>query len=241
MKIKSTLCATFLLVTALAAQEAATTENAITVQKIFLDGGWVMYVIAFLSIAAVTLALFYAFTLRDKVLCPPAFLREATSSAASGDIANLKNLCSLNSSPAARIVEATIAEIAPKTTPDAVRLRDAMEEEGARQSSILWQRLQFLNDIAVIAPMVGLLGTVWGLMVSFGGIESGADFAKKAEMMASGISQAIYTTFGGLLVGIFAMVLHNLFRAKLTRLIARLEKNCSSVLKALTAKQEASK
>ena len=238
MNKKLILCSPVLLASLLMAQDSATSENVITIQKIFLDGGWVMTVIAVLSIAAVALALFYAFTLREKILCPAAFLREAMEAAKAGDISTLKNLCARSSAPAARIVEATVAEVSPNAPLDAARLRDAMEDEGARQASTLWQRLQFLMDIAVISPMVGLLGTVWGLMVSFGGIENGADFAKKAETMASGISQAIYTTFGGLLVGIFAMVLHNLFRAKLSRLIGSLEKNCSAILKALPAKGE---
>jgi biopolymer transport protein ExbB len=226
---------------ALSAQEAidAAAESSITIQTIITNGGWVMYVIAVLSIAAVTLALFYAFTLREKILCPKKFLRSAAEAAETGNAAAIRNLCQQSASPAARIVEAAVAEIPQDGPMDAARVRDAMEEEGARQSAALWQRLQFLMDIAVISPMVGLLGTVWGLMVSFGGINNGADFAKKAEMMASGISQAIYTTFGGLVVGIVAMVLHNLFRAKLTKLIGILEANCAAILKALTARKEA--
>ena len=236
MKTNSILCSSFLLAGILSAQEAATTESSITIQKIFLDGGWVMYVIALLSIVAVALALFYAFTLREKILCPAAFLREALEAAKAGDVTTLKNLSARSSAPAARIVEATVAEVSSGTHTDAVRLRDAMEEEGARQASTLWQRLQFLMDIAVISPMVGLLGTVWGLMVSFGGIENGADFAKKAETMASGISQAIYTTFGGLIIGIFSMALYDILRGHLNKLIGGMESACGSILRRLSPK-----
>ena len=115
-------------------------------------------------------------------------------------------------------------------------LCDAVEDEGVRQAGLLWQRLQYLMDIAVIAPMVGLLGTVWGMMVSFSGLESGVSFVNKADALANGVAQAMYTTFGGLIVGIFAMSMYDFMRGRLSKLISGMEGACDSVLRRLSPK-----
>lgn len=206
-------------------------EKTITVRNIIVKGGWVMYAIAGLSFLAIALAIFYFFTMRKSILCPKRFILDAKDYAENGDIEGLQDLCMENGSAASKIVSAAIEQIVPGQAFDYNRLREAMEDEGGRQAGILWQRLQYLMDVAIISPMVGLLGTVWGMMVSFAGIESGADFAKKAETMANGIAQAMYTTFGGLIVGIFAMALYDLLRGHLNKLTSALESSCMSILR----------
>ena len=208
--------------------------DVLTLTKVFERGGWVMYVIAALSFVALALIIFYILTLRSKVLFPEDFVLEAEDAAANGDLDGLQALCHNSSSPAARIIEASLEQIVPGQPWNYSRIQAAMEDEGARQAGFLWQRLQYLMDVAVIAPMVGLLGTVWGMMLSFAGIENGADFASKAETMASGIAQAMYTTFGGLIVGILAMAIYDLIRGHLNRIISAMERACGTVLRKLT-------
>jgi len=208
-------------------------EHALTIRSIFVKGGWIMYGIAALSFVAIALTFFYFLSMRAGVLFPKRFILEAQDAAENNDIEALKDLCAENSSPSARIIAASLEAIIPGQPINYDRLRDAMEDEGARQASTLWQRLQYLMDVAVISPMVGLLGTVWGMMISFGGIENGAEFAKKAETLASGISQAMNTTFGGLIVGIFAMALYDILRGRLNKLIGAMESSCASVLRCL--------
>jgi len=214
-------------------------EPSITLRDIFIKGGWIMVVIAGLSFLAIALTIFYLLTIRRGLLFPQGFLLYARDAAENNDIEALKDICADCSAPAARIVAASLDQIVPGQAIDYNRLRDAMEDEGGRQASALWQRLQYLMDIAVISPMVGLLGTVWGMMISFGGIENSAEFAKKAETLASGISQAMYTTFGGLIVGIFAMALYDILRGRLNKLIGEMESACGSVLKRLASTKKA--
>ncbi|MBQ6473297.1 MAG: MotA/TolQ/ExbB proton channel family protein [Victivallales bacterium] len=209
-------------------------DGALTLTKIFERGGWVMYVIAALSFVALALIIFYILTLRAQVLFPEDFILDAEDAAVNGDWDGLRALCRNNSSPAARIIEASLEQIVPGQPWNYDRIQAAMEDEGARQAGFLWQRLQYLMDVAIIAPMVGLLGTVWGMMLSFAGIENGADFASKAETMASGIAQAMYTTFGGLIVGILAMAIYDLIRGHLNRIISAMERACGTVLRKLT-------
>lgn len=218
-----------------AATEAAVNadEQTITLRKIFVDGGWIMYIIAALSFIAIALTIFYILTMRASVLYPKKFILEAQDTAENGDIEALRELCNDNSSAAAKIVSATLEQVAVGKEVNYERLRSAMEDEGGRIAGVLWQRLQYLLDVSVISPMVGLLGTVWGMMVSFGGIENGAEFAKKAETLASGISQAMYTTFGGLIVGIVSMALYDVLRGHISKLTSQMEAECASILNRL--------
>ena len=224
--------------------EAADTEaergeeektGAITIEDIMVRGGWLMNVIAGLSLLAIALLFFYLLSMRQGTLYPRSFIMEAQDAAEDGDLEGLRDLCLNNGSCAAKIIGAALEQCEDGHVADHVILRDAMEDEGGRQAGMLWQRLQYLMDIAVIAPMVGLLGTVWGMMVSFSGLESGVSMINKADTLANGVSQAMYTTFGGLIVGIFAMAMYDLMRGRLNKLIGGMESACNSVLRRLSA------
>ena len=214
-------------------EEAKT--GVITIEDIMVRGGWLMNVIAGLSLLAIALLFFYILSMRKGMLYPRSFIMEAQDAADDGDLEGLRDLCLNNGSTAAKIISAALEQCEEGRIAEISVLRDAMEDEGTRQASILWQRLQYLMDIAVIAPMVGLLGTVWGMMVSFSGLESGVSMINKADTLANGVSQAMYTTFGGLIVGIFAMAMYDLMRGRLNKLIGGMESACNTVLRRLSA------
>ena len=209
--------------------------GVITIEDIMVRGGWLMNVIAGLSLLAIALLFFYLLSMRQGTLYPRSFIMEAQDAAEDGDLEGLRDLCLNNGSCAAKIISAALEQCEDGHVAEHVVLRDAMEDEGGRQAGMLWQRLQYLMDIAVIAPMVGLLGTVWGMMVSFSGLESGVSMINKADTLANGVSQAMYTTFGGLIVGIFAMAMYDLMRGRLNKLIGGMESACNSVLRRLSA------
>ena len=209
--------------------------GAITIEDIMVRGGWLMNVIAGLSLLAIALLFFYLLSMRQGTLYPRSFIMEAQDAAEDGDLEGLRDLCLNNGSCAAKIIGAALEQCEDGHVAEHVVLRDAMEDEGGRQAGMLWQRLQYLMDIAVIAPMVGLLGTVWGMMVSFSGLESGVSMINKADTLANGVSQAMYTTFGGLIVGIFAMAMYDLMRGRLNKLIGGMESACNTVLRRLSA------
>ena len=218
-----------------ASEAAEEKTGVITIEDIMVRGGWLMNVIAGLSLLAIALLFFYLLSMRQGTLYPRSFIMEAQDAAEDGDLEGLRDLCLNNGSYAAKIINAALDQCEDGHIADHVILRDAMEDEGGRQAGMLWQRLQYLMDIAVIAPMVGLLGTVWGMMVSFSGLESGVSMINKADTLANGVSQAMYTTFGGLIVGIFAMAMYDLMRGRLNKLIGGMESACNSVLRRLSA------
>lgn len=204
-----------------------------TIKDIVTRGGGIMYVIVAMSVLALVLIVYYLLTLRFDLICPEKLVSECQDAAAAGNIDAVKEACLANPCPAASIIGAAVENLVPGKAVDAAEVRELMEDEGARQANAIWQKLQYLMDIAVISPMVGLLGTVWGMMVSFSGLESGVSFVNKADALASGVSQAMFTTFGGLIVGIMSMAFYAIMRGRLNRIIDAMETSCNAVLRAL--------
>ena len=110
--------------------------------------------------------------------------------------------------------------------PDAVsRIRAAKDPaaEGGRIADRMMASVDWLADIAAIAPMVGLLGTVLGMFGAFGGIASDVAANAKPVVLAQGVSQAIVTTIFGLVVAIPSLVAFAFLRRRAARRIAELE------------------
>lgn len=216
-----------------AAVEGVEALQGLTVRQIIRDGGVIMYPLVGLSFIAVGLIIFYLLTLREKLIYPKAFIREAQDAAELGDLEALRELCRENGSPAAKVLYAAFEQCVEGQSVDFNAVQSAMEDEGNRQAGYLWQRIQYLLDLSAMAPMVGLLGTVWGMMISFSGLESGVNLINKADALASGVAQAMYTTFGGLVIAIPSMAIYALFRGRVNTVVSAMESACNSVLRRL--------
>ena len=98
-----------------------------------------------------------------------------------------------------------------------------MAAEGARIAARANSAVDWLADVAAIAPLVGLLGTVLGMFKAFGGIASDVSAGAKPVVLAQGVSQAIVTTIFGLVVAIPSLVAYAFFRRRAAKRIADLE------------------
>ena len=110
--------------------------------------------------------------------------------------------------------------------PEAVsRIRAAKDPaaEGGRIADAMMSSVDWLADIAAIAPLVGLLGTVLGMFQAFGGIASDVSAGAKPVVLAQGVSQAIVTTIFGLVVAIPSLAAYAVFRRRAQRRIAEIE------------------
>jgi len=97
------------------------------------------------------------------------------------------------------------------------------ESEGAAQAAAMQHRVTYLADIGTLSPMVGLFGTVLGIVKSFGGLGSGMSAQNRDWALASGVSEALIATAAGLIIGIVAFTFYAFFRNKVQRLISDLE------------------
>lgn len=214
-----------------AAQEAAPAAEAAAVPalanptfaELFRAGGPLMWVLAALSVLALADVVWLFATLRAGVVAPRALVRDVMEKLRQGDLDEARKVCDYRPCPFSALAMAAVDAARGLPAGDAAALAAAVEGEGARQAVALQQRAQWLLDIANLAPMVGLLGTVLGFFGAFRGIGSDAIASAKPVLLAQGVALAIITTIAGLAVAIPCMGFYAWFRRKAARLTASLE------------------
>ena len=233
----------FLLTTLLAAgpafaqgQESDAPPPEFDLLDIVSKGGIMMYPLGLLSVVAVVLILLFFLTIRRNMVVSNRYMRTAEALIEKKDYTGLLNYAKKRSECIARITQRTLGFAAKNTSAAFSELREVAEAEGSRQANMLSQRISYLADIGAIAPMVGLLGTVIGMIKSFLQISQGNFEGVRQMKLASGVSEALVTTAGGLVVGIIAMIFYSVFRSRVQRYIAELESAATHILALLSSK-----
>jgi biopolymer transport protein ExbB len=222
-----------------AGRSAATATSYYTdmsIKKIMNDGGWLMYVLALLSFLTVALIVYCFIVLREPQVTPKALHRELTTTIRNGDLEAARRACERQASPLGEVALAGIDYISTVPNPEQAMLKDVIEGEGVRQADAIQGQTQYLLDIAVVAPMVGLLGTIFGMLQAFDPVALNIESAKPVAL-AGGISKALLTTAFGLIVGIPAMALYAYFRRKASQLVSSLEAVSTEVMTLLCSIQ----
>lgn len=228
-KIFFAVFALFTLIPFLMAQDkGAEAANGMT--TILQQGGNTLLVLLVMSVFFVTMSLFLLMTLRNEVMAPKGFLQDAETAANDQDLEALKVICANSNSPAARIIGAAAEEIVINPDVSYSAVRDSVEDEGNRQAGNIYQKVQYIMDIAVVSPMIGLLGTVLGMREAFSGLRVDIGSSNPVNL-ADGVSKALITTAAGLILGITAMVVHSYFRGKVHNLLSSLENSCGKILR----------
>jgi biopolymer transport protein ExbB/TolQ len=120
-----------------------------------------------------------------------------------GDVAKAVKMCSAANAPLARIVQAGLVKV---NRPDE-EVQAAMDEAALREIPKIAKRTGFLALLANLSMLSGLLGTVTGLIISFGAVSGeSVDPAQKARILSEGISEAMHCTWFGLLVAIIGLI-----------------------------------
>jgi len=214
------------------ASDPAAVAQAETFLDIMMKGGaMVMIPLAILSFIAVLLIIFYIFTIRQGSVVSDKFMNAADALIRKQDYLGLIAVCNRENECIARIVHKTLDFATKNPTASFEEVREVTEAEGSRQASILNQRIIYLADIGRIAPMVGLLGTVIGMIKAFDSIGSGVQQME----LAPGVSQALITTASGLCIGIPALIFYSIFRGKVQSLIAEMEAASTHIMALLAA------
>ncbi len=186
-------------------------------------------VLALLSVLTLALILYFFVVLRRKQVVPEQLRRELVDKLQSGNLEDARRLCSFRGGALSAVLLAALDHIKNVPDADAMLLRDVVEAEGARQSESMDGQTQYLMDIAVVAPMVGLLGTVFGMMIAFNAVSEQIAVVRPTALVA-GVNKAMLTTAFGLLVGIPAMMFYAYFRRRASKLISLLEVSASEML-----------
>ncbi len=226
----------------LAQEAAARTDPAgvermtMSLKQIFEKGGWTMYPLLFTSVLAVAVLIYLFVVLRAEQVAPRLFRKEILAKIHDRDFEGVREACNARANPLGEVTLAALDFLEADPAVDTPLLKDVMQGEGERQALFVAGPTQVLLDIAVIAPMMGLFGTVMGMMKAFQVVA--LDLAKaKPILLAGGVAEALITTAFGLIIGIPAMMGHAFFRSRAARLTATLEAAASEVLTALMRKR----
>ena len=180
-------------------------------------GGFMMYPILFCSILVLGIGMERAYNLRRKNIIDADFLEEIRSYWNWDDIQLGLQLCAAHDTSLSRILKIGLLRFGGQLD----EIERAIEGAGQHESSLLNSNLRILGAIANLTPMMGLLGTVFGMIKAFNVIsQSGTG---NPGLVASGISEALVTTAAGMIVGIPALALYHYFRAKIDRYVFEME------------------
>ena len=191
--------------------------------KLVRAGGWAMVPLAFLSVLTVMLVLVYLFTLRRSAILTPHYMNTADVLLKKRDYLGLLAISSRHSEAVARVVQRTLDFATKNPNASFETVREIAETEGSAQAASLQHRTVYLADIGMLAPMIGLLGTVVGIIHSFGVLAAGNMSQSRDVLLATGVSEALVATATGLILGIIAMGFYSLFRNRVQSLISDLE------------------
>jgi biopolymer transport protein ExbB len=199
--------------------------DSLSVMDLALKGGWIMAVLALLSVVAVYIFVERWLTLRKADNEEKYFMNEIKEHIHHSRLKEAMALCKRQDTPSARMIEKGISRLG-KPLND---IHAAIENVGNLEVSRLEKNLTALATIAGVAPMLGFLGTVMGMVTAF------YDMAKAGnnidiQLLSTGIYQAMITTVGGLIVGIAAYVGYNFLVGRIDRIIFKLEARTTEFL-----------
>jgi len=185
-------------------------------------GGWIIAVLVAISIGTVAWCIHLVLSLRASQIMPDTFVNEVASRIQRGELESAARLCEREDYVFARVVGAGLAKA--KEFP--AQVRDAIAAAGSREASHLHQKISYLSNVGVISPMLGLLGTIIGMIRLF---EAIAEQGSRYVYMAGALYQAMITTCAGLMIGIPAMILYFYFRGRVLRLVMSMEESAERV------------
>lgn len=177
------------------------------------------------SVTAVTFIVERGLALRIKKVLPQPLIDAVLSYGSMGDMQMLKSVCAQNASPLAKLLLFSSDHLdMPKSETSAL-----VETRARYEISKLERGLVVLEIIVGIAPLMGLVGTIFGLIMLFGAMDQGA--AQDTSKFAAGISTALYATLIGLLIAIPALIAWSYFNRKVESFAVRMEAICDEFLR----------
>ncbi|HEY3602700.1 MAG TPA: MotA/TolQ/ExbB proton channel family protein [Chthoniobacterales bacterium] len=201
-----------------------------------IAAGPVMALLALLSIFSVMLIVVFFFTIRRGAVVSNGYMATADALLRKRDYLGLLAVSNRHGEAIARVVQKTLDFMTKNPNAEFAQAREIAETEGTRVATSLYNRVTYLADIATIGPLVGLFGTVIGIIRAFGALGSELG-PTRYVMLSKGISEALINTCGGLGIGITAMIFYAIFRGRAQRLVSDLEASSTHIVALLSLQQ----
>lgn len=199
-----------------------------SVAKMFREGGPFMYILAGVSAFAlgVILERTYYYLIRCRINAK-ALLTEVTRLVRNEKVEEARKICSTSKAPLAQIVESALWHFDQGESEQ--EIQNAVDEIGLRELPKINKRTHYLSLFANISTLLGLLGTIQGLITSFDALAT-AEASQKASLLAGGIAVAMNTTAMGLIVAIPCMIAFSILGSKANALIEEIDESSVRVL-----------
>lgn len=210
-------------------------ESATGLYKPFCEGGFVMYLIAFVGCLTLYLILERAFTLKKLSVNKDALSESLFGMILRGDLQQAIAYCDSSPSPITKTLKAGLVQVMNKRPDEEVQV--AMDASVLRETPKIEGWTSFLAVFGNVSVLVGLLGTIIGLIKSFGGV-SEADAATKAAMLSKGISEALNCTAFGLLVAIIAILGYAVFQTLVGRAIMEMTESSMNLMNVVVSNRD---
>ncbi|MCB0757560.1 MAG: MotA/TolQ/ExbB proton channel family protein [Flavobacteriales bacterium] len=195
------------------------TEETISIWELIQNGGWyIMGPLGIMSLIAVYIIIERSLAIRRALKEEKDFMEKIRDYIHDGKIDSAKNLCAQNPAPVARMLDKGISRIGRPLKDIEVSIENA----GKLEVYKLEKGLSILATIAGAAPMLGFLGTVIGMIVTFHTMKTSGAGAEISQL-SGGIMQAMVTTVAGLIIGIIGYVAYNTLVARVTKVVQNME------------------
>ena len=203
-------------------------------RRIMSDGGPLMYAIALCSFLVVTFMLERSVNLRRSRVIPKPFVTRFMQqlSEAKIDRQQALDLCEENGSPVAQVFAGAVR----KWGRPGVEVEQGVIDSGERVTNGLRRYLRVFYGVATVGPLLGLMGTVLGMIQTFNVIAA-ADAQGRPELLAGGIAKALLNTAGGLSVAIPASILYVFFVSRVDRLVIEIDRLAQDVANSISAEE----
>ena len=201
----------------------------LTLWQTLKAGGGAMVVIGFLSVLAVAIIIYDLRFLNVNMLAPKDLFTDVMAKLESRDFGAAQTLCRKDNTT---IISKIVLAGLERRNPMDDSAREAMENTARIELTNLWQNISYLSDIVAVAPLLGLLGTVLGMIQAFHAVPL-QSASVKTTFLAAGISKAMVCTASGLIVAIPALIAYSYFRGQVQEVTNKIEIYSSDIIKAV--------
>ena len=195
---------------------------------ILSNGGPMMYVVLLMAVAGAVLFIERTLFLHRGQIRSTAFVDGVKNILAKRRLVEALTVCEETPGPVAAVVKAALLNAGE----DEVRMRYAVQEAALIEVPVLERRLGFIAAIAQIAPLVGILGTILGMIATFGSFMQGAHYAS-AQSLSAGMWQALICAAGSLMVGIPAHLAYHFLSGRVRALVRDVEWAANEIMRYL--------
>jgi biopolymer transport protein ExbB len=197
--------------------------------QIFHKGGWIMWPLLVLALAAIAVSVERTLAIRKAASDNDAFIEDLRKRLNAADFEGALQLCDQTPGPVPQLLASGIRT----RHLDNASIERAMEELALRQTPLLHKRLGVLDTVITMAPLLGLLGTITGMIQSFNVVSTAGSSAPTA--ITGGVAEALIATAAGLTIAIMTLPVYNYLTERVKELVADMEVRATQLLNILAS------